>query len=192
MRKLFLLLSVIIICNGAYSQNYPTFGSEKPVTITGLSFDAMEPFLSSDGNYMFFNSLNDGINTGLYYATRVNDTTFTYVGEVGGVNYTAPHLDAVASIDSTNNFYWITTHNYPGTFDNLCHGSCTAGTVTDTGRVHGNFNIYTPGWLIMDAGINYSGNLLYYCNAYFNNCNIPCWATIGVASKGNDSTQIIH
>lgn len=188
MRKLILTTIVIIVYSNTFSQTYPTFGSEKPITITGLTFDAMEPFLSTDGNYMFFNSLNDGVNTGLYYATRVNDTTFTYVGQVGGVNYPAPHLDAVASMDSLNNFYWVTTRNYPNTMDNFCHGTFNSGNVTDTGRVHGNVYIYSPGWLIMDAGINYSGNLLYYCNAYFSNCTIPCWSTLGIASKLNDST----
>lgn len=188
MKKLLLSFALAIGSAYAYSQTYPTFGSEKPVAVTGLTFDAMEPFLSADGNYMFFNSLNDGVNTGLYYATRVNDTTFTYIGQVGGVNYPAPHLDAVASMDSLNNFYWVTTHNYPGTMDNFCHGTFNSGNVTDTGRVHGNIYLYAPGWIIMDAGINYSGNLVYYCNAYFNSCNIPCWSTIGVAAKINDST----
>jgi hypothetical protein len=188
MKKLLLITIAALFCLTAISQTYPTFGPEKPVTISGLTFDAMEPFLSADGNYMFFNSLNDGVNTSLYYASRVNDTTFTLVAQVNGVNYPAPHLDAVASMDSLNNFYWVTTRNYPNTMDNFCHGAFNAGNVTDTGRVHGNFYIYSPGWLIMDATINHGGNLLYYCNAYFNNCNIPCWSTMGIAVKITDTT----
>jgi|GEM_PF-6093321 len=31
---------------------YPSFGSEIEVNIIGLSFDAMEPFLSPNGNYL--------------------------------------------------------------------------------------------------------------------------------------------
>ena len=55
---------------------YPVFSSEIEVIINGLSFDAMEPFISPNGNHLFFNNLNDGINTKLYYATKVNDSTF--------------------------------------------------------------------------------------------------------------------
>ena len=45
---------------------------EVPVTVAGLTFDAMEPFLSPDGITLFFNSLNAGGNTNLYQAE--NDT----------------------------------------------------------------------------------------------------------------------
>ncbi len=105
------------------------------VTINGLSFDAMEPFISPDGNYMFFNNLNDGINTKLYYATKVNDSTFSYVGELNGTNQiTPPHLDAVADLDSFGNFYWTSTRNYPTELDNLFHGTFNTGNVTNIGR----------------------------------------------------------
>jgi len=66
--------------------------------------DTMEPFLSPDGNYLFFNSLNNSINTKLYYAKKVNDSTFNFVGELNGTNQTTePHLDAVADLDSEGN-----------------------------------------------------------------------------------------
>ncbi|MBL7892334.1 MAG: T9SS type A sorting domain-containing protein [Bacteroidia bacterium] len=173
----------------SFSQTYPTFGPEKAVTITGNTLDAMEPFISADGNTLFFNSLNNGTTTSLYYATRVNDTTFTFVGQVNGVNDPTPHLDAVASMDSANNFFWVSTRNYPTVFENYQHGSYNAGSVTKAGRVKGNFYVYTPGWLIMDAAINYNGKLLIYCNAWFNNCGgLPCKARLGIAQKLNDST----
>lgn len=122
---------------------------------------------------------------------RLIDTTFNFVGEVSGVNQTTPpHLDAVADLDSLNNFYWTSTRGYPADFDNLFHGKFNAGNVTNIGRVHGDFYIYTPGWLIMDHGISYDGQLLYFNNARFDgsNCQGPCETRIGVAQKVNDST----
>ena len=127
---------------------YPSFNSEIEVTINGLSFDAMEPFISSDGNYLFFNNINDGVNTKLYYATRVNDSTFDYVGELMGTNQTTtPHLDAVADMDANGNFYWTSTRNYPTELNNLFRGTFSAGNVTAIERVQGDFNMNTPGWL---------------------------------------------
>ena len=175
----------------AFSQTYPSFSLEKQVIINGLTFDAMEPFISPDGNYLFFNNLNDGINTKLFYANKVNDTTFNFVGQLIGANQTAPpHLDAVADLDSLNNFYWTSTRGYPAEFDNLFHGKLNAGNVMDIGRVRGDFYINTPGWLIMDHGISYDGQLLYFNNARFDgsNCAGPCETHIGVAQKVNDST----
>jgi hypothetical protein len=189
--KLLALVILMMLSQRAWSQSYPIFGPEKSVTITGLTFDAMEPFISLDGNTLFFNSLNSGGNTNLYYATRVDDTTFTYVGLVGGAYDPAPgHLDAVASLDTFDVFFWVSLRNYPAVFENLHRGNYSAGNVTGITRVHGDFNIYTPGWLIMDAAINYQGDRLYYTNAFFNNCpfGMPCEARLGIAQKINDST----
>lgn len=191
--KLFFLIQIIaaIVFQTSFAQTYPTFGPEKNVTVTGLNFDAMEVFISPDGNTLFFNSLNSGGNTNLYYAIKADDTTFTYQGLIGGCYDTSPnHLDAVASMDSSNNFFWISVRDYPAVFENLHRGNYLTGNVSGISRVYGDFNIYAPGWLIMDGTINYQGNLLYYNNAYFNNClyGMPCKAKLGVAQKLNDST----
>lgn len=168
---------------------YPSFGAEKMVTINGLSFDAMEPFLSPDKTYLFFNNLNDGINTKLFYATRVNDSTFNFVGELIGTNQVAtPHLDAVADMDSNGNFYWTSTRNYPTELNNLFTGSFSSGNVSSIARVQGNFNMSTPGWLVMDHGISLDGQYLYFNNARFDdtNCQGPCETQLGVAKKNDD------
>lgn len=195
----FLFITLLTsISQHIFSQTYPTFGPEIKVTITGLTFDAMEPFISLDGNTLFFNSLNSGGNTNLYYATKIDDTTFSYIGLVGGCYDPSPnHLDGVASIDSINNFFWVSLRGYPTPMENLHRGVYSAGTVSNITRVFGDFNIYTfnyPfGWLIMDAAISYQGDKLYYCNARFDFLNttcvgLPCDAKIGVAQKVNDST----
>ncbi|MGL4598216.1 MAG: T9SS type A sorting domain-containing protein [Bacteroidia bacterium] len=178
----------------ASTQTYPTYGPEIPVTVTGLGFDAMEPAITADGNVIFFNSLNDGVATSLYYASRVNDSTFTFVGGLTGANQNiTPRMDVVASSDSINRFYWMSLRDFPIQFDNFFRGQFNGTDVVNIGRVHGTFYIYSLGWLIMDAAINYDGNTLYYCNAFFNSnysgCNgLPCIAKLGIAQKQNDST----
>ncbi len=169
---------------------YPEFIDETEVIINGYDLDAMEPFISSDGEYLFFNSLNDRINTSLYYAIKTNDTNFIFAGEVSGVNGTASHLDAVASMDINNIFYFVSTRNYPAVFDNLQTGQFdnefdngANGTVTNIKPVTGNFNIHLPGWLIMDAEINKDGNMLYYVNARFSGQPFPDEAKLGIAVK---------
>lgn len=185
-----LLVTVVLLaCSSKDTSNdltYPTFGPETAVTINGLTFDAMEPFLSPDGNYLFFNNLNDGINTRLYYATKVNVSTFNLVGELTGANQAAPpHLDAVADLDSNGNFYWTSTRNYPTELNNLFHGTFSGGNISSIARVQGDFNKNTPGWLIMDHGISLDGQQLYFVNARFDNANCvgPCETSIGIAQK---------
>lgn len=197
MKKNILILTILtIISQQTFSQNYPTFGNEIPVAINGLTFDAMEPFISLDWNTLFFNSLNSGGNTNLYYATKIDDTTFAYVGLVNGTYDPSPnHLDACAAIDSLNNFFWVSVRDYPTVFENLHRGTYSGGNVTNITRVYGDFNIYSfsypYGWLIMDGAISYDGNYLYYNNAYFDfvtGGGIPYEARIGVAQRVNDST----
>jgi Secretion system C-terminal sorting domain len=186
-----ILISLITILSlTAQSQTYPSFGSEIDVSINGLAFDAMEPFISTDGDILFFNNLNDGVNTKLYYATKFNDSTFNIIGEVNGTNQiTPPYLDAVADMDSANNFFWTSTRNYPAELDNLFHGTFNAGNVTSIGRVHGDFNKNIVGWLVMDHGISLNGQYLYYNNARFDGvCQGACETEFGIAQKVNDST----
>ena len=86
--------------------SYPSFGSEIEVQINGLAFDTMVPFISPSGHYLVCNNLNNGTNAKLYYAIKVNDSTFTFEGELRKTNQaTPPHLDAVADMDMNRNFY---------------------------------------------------------------------------------------
>lgn len=172
---------------------YPIYGPEISVIIENLSFDAMEPFLSPDGSTLFFNNLNDGINTKLYYATKINDAQFAYVGELSGANQiTTPHLDAVADLDSEGNFYWTSTRNYPAELNNLFHGILNDGEVSDIGRVEGDFYMNIPGWLIMDHGVSLDGQFLYISNARFDNttCIGPCETTLSIAQKNGANSFV--
>ncbi|MFD0836785.1 hypothetical protein ACFQ0I_13485 [Mariniflexile aquimaris] len=196
MKIYFILILTIASCSSndkdsTKSLTYPSYGPEIEVTINNLSFDAMEPFISPNENFLFFNNLNDGINTKLYYATKVNDSTFNYVGELLGTNQTTPpHLDAVADLDANGNFYWTSTRNYPSELNNLFHGTFSSGSVNNIERVQGDFNMNTLGWLVMDHGISLDGQFLYYNNARFDdkNCQGPCETILGIAKKVNAST----
>lgn len=191
MKNLFVLFGILIFEFGIFSQPIPQFGPEKKVTITGLTHDAMEVFISADEQTLFFNSLNSGGNTNLYYATRVDDTTFTYVGLVGNTyDPSIDHLDGVPSLDVNDRFFWVSLRDYPTIYENLLNSDYSGGGVTSIKHTYGDFNVYLPGWLIMDAAISYDGDLLYYVNAYFNSCpfGMPCDAMLGVAEKVNDTT----
>jgi hypothetical protein len=159
------------------------FGAEEEVVIEGYTLDAMEPFISPDGQYLFFNSLNDGIDTGLHYAELSAPARAVYRGEVEGVNGEPPHLDAVASLDSGNHFYFVTTRDYPADYRNLMTGEFADGTVTGLARVSGDIYRETSGWLIMDAAISPDGETLCYAPARFAGNSLPEEAFLELAVK---------
>lgn len=162
---------------------YPAFSSEQEVNIQGYSLDAMEPFITKDGNFLFFNSLNDGINTSLYYATKITDTNFQYIGEIVGANGATPHLDAVASMDRNNVFYFVSTRNYPAIIENFQTGKFNIGAITQVHPVAGSIYRNEPGWILMDGEINGAGTDLYYVNAKLNGNSIPEETKMCLANK---------
>ena len=164
------------------------FSGPAKVTINGYTGDAMEPFISRDGSgVLFFNSLNDGNDTSLYWATKVNETTFTNKGKLSAVNGTPPHLDAVASMDLSNNFYYTTTREYFTTYRTIYTGTYAAGSVTGLRALDGDFYIRSPGWLIMDVEVSPDGQKIYYSSAHFSGGSVPDQSDLGVAnySGGN-------
>ena len=157
------------------------FSNPQKVTIVGYSGDAMEPFISRDGKYLFFNNSNDpAVDTNLYWALRQDDLTFQYQGQIGGVNTTS--LDAVASMDRNNTFYFVSTRSYAQNASTIYRGSFANGTVSGVELAPG-ISTSTPGIVNFDAEISTDGNTLYFVEGQFNASGQPQTARILSAPK---------
>jgi hypothetical protein len=138
------------------------FGTPQPVVVQDLPLgtDVMEPFISPDGQALFFNDSNaPGRDTDLHLATRSNDLTFKYVGKVAGANGTA--LDAVASMTATNQLYFISTRGLPADNATLFRGGFDGSGVTAVTVVP----VAPPsaqGNLIFDAYVQPDGGALWF------------------------------
>jgi len=157
------------------------------VVIQGYSeVAAMEPFISRDGKYLFFNNSNGkpGTDTHLFYATRINDTTFQLVGSVKGLDASlrAPDINSAApSLDTNGNIYFTTNRSYHHDFNVIHHGLFNNGTVTGVAPVTG-ISRKQPGWINMDGEISEDGRTLYYSD------NSEQVSIIKVASKNADGS----
>ncbi len=131
------------------------FGAAVPVTIEGFSGQAMEPFVTRDGKYLFFNDSNDpSVDTNLHWARRVNDVTFAYEGQVPGVN--SPQLDGVPSIDAAGVLYFVSPRSYGTTLSTL-HRARWQGDVAEIGLVPG-ISERVPGMVSFDVEVSADGN----------------------------------
>ena len=140
----------------------------------------MEPIISKDGQYLFFNNSNEPPDkTDLFYAKKINDSSFQFMGEVKGVN--SPMLDAVASMDSGNHFYFVSLREYELTYSSIYSGIFQDGSVSEVHPVAGNVSQLKRGWINMDAEISADGKALYFVNALFNGGSMPASADISVA-----------
>ncbi len=190
----FLLSAAITVpAADAPDVTFGVFTNPERVTIDGYDKDAMEPFISLDGKYLFFNDSNNpppGTFTKLYYATRIDDLHFQLVGEIAGVNTTA--LNAVASMDSNNKFYFISTRSYMQTFSTVYWGDFSAGSVSNVKLVPG-ISKHKPGFVNFDQGISPDGNTLYFVDSFFGTGNFPQKASLTIAKrKGNRFVRLAN
>jgi Tol biopolymer transport system component len=168
--------------SGASSQptTYNAFSSPIPVTITGYSGDAMEPFISKDGQYLFFNNRNDpNVDTNLYYASRVDDQTFTLLGPVPGAN--SPQLDAVASLDTLGNFYFISTRSYSTSLSTVYSGAFTASGISSVAVVPG-ISPQKSGIVNFDAEVSADGQTLWFDDGDYSTGSLTA-ASIVIADR---------
>lgn len=160
------------------------FTNPQRVTIRGYSGDAMEPFLTRDGKYLFFNNLNEpNVNTNLYWAERVDDLTFQFKGEIGGVN--TPALEGVPSMDRDSNFYFISTRSYSQSASTIYRGHFANGAVTDVELVPG-VSLAKPGIVNFDAEISADGNTIYFVESQFDRDGHPRTARILFARRNGN------
>ncbi len=192
--KLFGLLLIVFFanCEKASILNpdiVSEFSNEQKVTITGYSSDVMEPFISKNGNFLFFNNLQGVNGKELYYAERVNDTTFEFKGEIQGVNST--DVDGNPTMDEQNNFYFISTRDLNTGIKTIYSGVFNNGIVTDLHQINGTINIPTPSWINMGVEISKNGNTLFASNAKFNiGENFPHKGNIRFAIKSGNEFNI--
>jgi len=136
----------------------------EPVVIGGYDGSAMEPFISPDGRYLFFNNENDPkINTNLHFAERTGKLSSHYLGELPGVN--SDFLDAAASMDKTGHFYFTTVRDYDRTMNSLYTGDFDGKAVRNLHPVPGDISPKTPATINMDVSISPDGPMLYISRA---------------------------
>ncbi len=141
------------------------FRNPEPVTIVGYDQDAMEPFVSPDGQYLLFNNLNSpAVNTNLQYATRIDELTFQYQGEIQGVN--TAELEGTPSMDEQNRLFFISVNSYGATQSTIYQGIFNDGRVSDVQLVD-NLSRERWGFVNFDVETTRDGGALYFVDSWF-------------------------
>ena len=153
------------------------FDAPVKVCINDYDGDALEPFISRDGKYLFFNnSENVTMNTDLFYAEKSGNDTFEFKGKVLGVS--SPKFEAVPSMDLFGSFFYTSLKNF--SFDakqqnsiSIYNGKFKDGLVEYDHELTGNFFPKSFGWLITDGEVSPDGSRFYYTKSFFENFNLP-------------------
>ncbi|MGA2143137.1 MAG: hypothetical protein ABSG94_12055, partial [Brevinematales bacterium] len=181
-----------VTSNGGTSPGAGTYtglSNPEPVTISGYSGDAMEPFISCDSNYLFFN--NNAQYKAVYYATRIDDTHFHYQGPISAIN-SLTAVTGTPAIDNSGNFYYIAMANYnpPASYATLYGGSWNGSTVTGITPLN-SLTISTLLILYYDIDVSPDGSTLYLSEGDFTSgTGIPSTSIIVVAEKSGSGFTI--
>lgn len=163
-------------------REYAAFGNPERITIRGYSDHAMEPFITRDGRYLFFNNSNDpSVNTNLRYAERINDLTFEYKGEIAGVN--TKSLEGVPTMDKSGAIYFVSTRSYKETLSTIYQGRFSGGAVTGVKIAEG-ISEKAPGRVNFDVEVSADGRTLYFVDGVFSGKPVPDSADIAIAVRG--------
>ena len=191
----------------------PDFHNPKPIEILGYTGHAMEPFISRDGNTLFFNNLNadrleDGSenDTNIHFASRNDAYTFQYMGLVVGASEDLVpgknELEGVASLDRDGHFFFIRTTDYldagsPHYLKSIFMGNYGNGSIVDltalpnfkSDRPPGEAPV--PGELVFDVEVDRSGDYLYFAEGMFSGSPFPDAADIQVAKKERNTFAVM-
>jgi hypothetical protein len=166
-----------------------TFQFESPqrVTVQGYDGQIMEPFLSRDGNTLFFNNLNNpSVDTNLHWSTRISNTLFEYQGELQGV--ATESLEGVPTMDQNNTMFYVYTGDYFQTLQSIYTGSYNQGSLSDISVVE-NLSLNVPGWLNFDVEVSNDGQSLYFVDGRYDENGGPYEANFSIARKNGNEFQ---
>ncbi|MCP3874486.1 MAG: hypothetical protein GY699_15190, partial [Desulfobacteraceae bacterium] len=158
------------------SVNHSKFSAPEKVTIHDLpvwhsrtTMSVEEPFVSRDGQFLFFNSNERENNRDLHYAKLINGQ-WVYKGEIGpGINR-LKQVDGNPSMDDKYNFYYIASETK--SFIKKGKFNPTTGQVTGVEEITG-FPQIEPNLLKfkvstnMGVEVSSDGNTAYFSRATF-------------------------
>jgi len=160
------------------------FGSPQRVNVQGYEGQIMEPFLSRDGNTLFFNNLNNpSVDTNLHWSTRISNTLFEYQGELEGV--ATESLEGVPTMDQNNNMYYVYTGDYFQTLNSIYTGTYNNGSLANISVVE-NLSLNQPGWLNFDVEVTNDGESLYFVDGLYDENGGPREANFVIARKNGN------
>jgi hypothetical protein len=149
--------------------------------MTGYTGNMMEPFITRDGKMLLFNNLNAAPeNTNLQWATKINDSTFQYRGEIAGVN--TADLEGVPSMDSNGTLYFVSTRNYTGSLSTLYQSSFSNGVGSNVQLINGVSRLQA-GWVNFDIEVSADGQTIYFVDGQIDQTGIPSTADLVIATK---------
>ena len=184
------VVSVALIVPNATAGSSTNFSNPEPVVIQGYSGPEEDAYITPDNKYLFFDSHNDaGLPIHLYWATRIDYKTFSFGGQIQGLN--CPLAPLRGNYARPQNFYFFCLALAQAGQPSIASGQFSFGTVTNFAPIRG---ITLPpaapgtGRLMLDGEITSDGNTLYFTDWQMTDTGQPVSGQIKVAARNADGS----
>lgn len=171
----------------ASAESFGAFSEPQPVAIEGYGGSSEEPFISADGRFLLFNSLESQPHFSLRYAQATGGQTFAYGGELRGEGVNDPEsLSGAPTMDAAQNLYFISPRSYFQTLSSVYGGQFHEGEVSGVHLVAG---VSAPmlGKVDFDVGASPDGSALYISEGQFGEGSAPSSARIVIFERQGSS-----
>lgn len=144
----------------------------------------MEPFVSRDGKFLFFNTRNDpNVDTNIHVAEVSFDGHFRYIGILEGT--VSRELDAVATMAENGLFCFVSPRDYRSTLVSVLCGMFDGTKVLDATPQAG-LATARLGRLVFDVELTADGLAMFYAEGTFSGKATPDDADLYLAKRGVD------
>jgi hypothetical protein len=136
------------------------------IEIEGYGDDAMEPCISLDGQYLFFNNSNEEkADTHIHFAKRIAGNHFHYEGFLPGTR--SKRKDMAPSLDRRNHMYFTSLRSFDADRKSIYAGTWHPSEVNNVSAVGGDISPTEPFAVNMDSCISPDGSILIISRAQF-------------------------
>lgn len=160
----------------------------EPVRIDGYSDEAMEPFLSRDGKFLFFNTRNDVANTNIHFA-EATDTGFEYRGVLHGT--ISFDLDATPTMAADGRLCFVSPRDYRRTRVSVWCGDFDGKKVKDAAP-EARLATERMGRMIFDVELSADGKTMIFAEGTFSGGDAPDDADLFIATLGQGGYERTH
>jgi hypothetical protein len=164
------------------------YGNPHSVEIAGYYQDAMEPCISLDGQYLFFNSSNEKKDTTIFCAKRLSTFRFQLLGPIVGIHR---ERELAPTIDMQNRLYFTETASYGADRKTLYVGQWSPNKIAKVQAVSGDISPQQLGWINMDCAISSDDNTLMISRAKISGGGVPASSYLLMAKRGSGNNFVM-
>lgn len=161
------------------------------VTIDGFTDDCMEPCISKDGQYLYFNNSNrPEVHSQIHCAKRIDGLHFKYLGILPGT--TSSSKDMALALNNRGTAFWTSLRSFETDRKSIYTGQMMNSGVQSALAIEGSITVVPESWINMDCDVSAGGEELFVSRAQFlPGAKDPIKSDIKISIRQNERYDVV-